>query len=83
MRTVADIQLYTVLLILRLGVVRELLGPVVGDLLSSRNPDRSRRLRGDMVHELSYVSVASDTKDPNGLTLVKAGNRPGLPMTLQ
>ena len=41
------------LLILRIGVVWGLLRPVVSDLLSGRNPDRIRRLRGDVVHKLS------------------------------
>jgi len=48
--TVAAIQS---LLILRIGVVWGLLRPVVSDLLSGRNPDRIRRLRGDVVHKLS------------------------------
>ena len=47
--TVAAIQS---LLILRIWVVWGLLRPVGSDLLSGRNPDRTRRLRGDMVHEL-------------------------------
>jgi hypothetical protein len=51
--TVATISLYTAILVLGLGVVRELLRPVVCNLLSGRNPDRSRSLRGDIVHELS------------------------------
>ena len=41
------------LLILRIGVEWGLLRPVVSDLLSGRNPDRTRRLRGDVVHKLS------------------------------
>ena len=47
--TVAAIQL---LLILRIGVVWRLLRPMVSDLLSGRNPDRTGRLLGDMVHKL-------------------------------
>lgn len=51
-RSLTSIQSYTVLLILRLWVVREFLGPVFRDLLSGRYPDRPGRLRGDMIHEL-------------------------------
>jgi len=49
----AATYLYTAILVLGLGVVRELLRPMVCDLLSGRNPNRSRSLRGDMIHELS------------------------------
>lgn len=50
LETVAAIQL---LLIPRIGVVWRLLGPMVSDLLSGRNPDRTGRLLGDMLHKLS------------------------------
>jgi hypothetical protein len=82
-KTAPAIQMHTALLILRLGVVRELFRPVVRNLLPCRNPDRFRRLRGDMVHKLPSVSAGNGPEAPNGLTLVSAGNRPGLPMTLQ
>lgn len=40
------------LLILCIGVVWRLLRPMVSDLLSGCNPNRTGRLRGDMVHKL-------------------------------
>jgi len=72
-------QLYIAILILSLGVVRKLFRPVCRDLLSGRNPDRSRRLGGDMVHELhlcqrwerseSYESAhLGQCREPTGFT---------------
>lgn len=55
---------------------------MVCDLLPGSDPNRTRGFRRDVIHELNG-SVFNICQTHSGFTLVKAGKRPGLPITLQ